>query len=91
MTVFSTKVPYDIYYYYNTSKAVGAGDGFIMNKIPTEKQQILLKYDQIIYYSYLSDLTDPSLITENFLKTYYSEITGYSFNKIGSVKIFIKK
>ncbi len=91
MTVFSTKVPYDIYYYYNTSKAVGAGDEFIMNKIPTEKQQILLKYDQIIYYSYLSDLTDPSLITENFLKTYYSEITGYSFNKIGSVKIFIKK
>lgn len=91
MTVFSTKVPYDIYYYYNTHQAVGVGDEFIMNKISTEKQQILLNYDQIIYYSYLSDLTDPNLVTENFLNTYYSEITGYSFNKIGNVKVFIKK
>ncbi len=91
ISVFSTKVPYDVYYYYNMHQALGIGDEFVMNSIPIEKQQTLLNHNQIIYYSYLSDLTDPNLITENFLKTYYSEITGYSFNKIGSVRIFIKK
>lgn len=91
IVIFPTAVPYEAYFYYNNAPAIGIGDNFIVSQL-TEKQEFeLKKHKHLIFYDYLTELTDPKRITKNFLDDNYNEITGYSFNKIGSVRIYRAK
>lgn len=92
MVIFSTSKPYDVYKYYNTVPAIGVGSSFVLSQdLNQDKKEEILDHQNIIYYDFLSDLSDPNKYTLNFLKSNYNEKTGYSFNKIGAVRLFIKK
>lgn len=92
IVVFPTAKPYESFSYYNQSLAAsGVSDTFSITEHSPQKLQNILQHDSIIYYDYLQNLTDPDEKTLNFIRKYYTEQTGYSFNKVGSVKLFIQK
>ena len=91
IVVFPTAIPYEAYSYYNHSPAIGIGKDFIVTQLTQEQELELKKYQYLIVYDYLAQLTDPKGITKNFLNNNYNELTGYSFNKIGSIRLYSLK
>lgn len=91
LAVFPTLKPYEVFTYYYAGQSLGSGDSFVIKSVPEYKKESILLHQNIIYYDYLSDLTDPQGETLSFLKSNYNEETGYSFNKVGGVRLFVKK